>query len=124
MEYSLIAEEMNKSQEENFRKVPYNQRALLLPHCLNEDYKKELGSYASNLGYKVHVLKGGSAMIRIIQDEKPKAIVGIACFDEIDLAVKKLESIKMPYQAVMLCKNGCDNTLVDIISAKEKISLK
>jgi hypothetical protein len=119
-----LIERLNQEKEEKFRQVPYSERALLLPHCLNEEYKKELKSYSEQLGYKVYILKGGSAIRKIIESEKPKAIVGVACPLEAEMALTRIIPKEMPYQAVLLSTNGCEDTLVDILKAKEKISLK
>jgi hypothetical protein len=52
--------------------------------------------------------------MRIIKNARPKAILGIACYDEAMMALAKTSEYGIPTQAVLLRKAGCVNTKVDL----------
>ena len=66
--------------------------------------------YAKKEGYDVYILPGASCLSKIFQKERYEGIVGIACTDEIKLAVKSLMKLKIPCEAIPLLKNRCSGT--------------
>ncbi|MCA6070887.1 MAG: DUF116 domain-containing protein [Endomicrobium sp.] len=121
----------NSFQVKKFASVPFNQRVVFTPHCMRnvvvctavekDSYYicKECGSCKINdisklvnsLDYKaLYVVKGGRAIGKIIKEQKPKAIVGIACFFEGDQAFKMLKEENVAVQFVPLTKDGCAAT--------------
>lgn len=134
----------NKLNEPAFKKVPFEERILFLPHCLrntknckatyNEEGLqcalcgscsiKQLIELAKEKKYKgVFVVPGGSLVVKIVQKIRPKAIVGVACNDEINLAMTKFRGFGTPGQAVLLLRDGCTDTAVNIDEVKEKLDL-
>lgn len=136
----------NKLTEPRFRRVPYNERILFLPHCLRNlekcraKYGEEglvcegcggckiaaMRKMAKELGYAgVFVAPGGSMVIKLIKKYKPKAVVGVACNDEINMAVDKLkEEGNIPAQAVLLLRSGCKDTDVNMDEVWEKLVMR
>ena len=133
VQYTSIQVE-NSLFKEFFLKVPRSERVLFIPHCMrdaknciapiDEDgyHCKKCGrcpiakitEEAERLGIKWYMCGGGSQVVNIIQREKPKAIIGIACYNEIQMALEKLRTANIPIKAVMLKKSGCLNTEVDL----------
>jgi hypothetical protein len=112
-------EALNSVQREAFLAKPISDRVLFLSHCINKPKRAAIKEYAEDLGYKVYIVGGGSIVKKRIVAEKPGAVVGIACFDEIQMASEKLA---IPYQVVLLDRDGCENTDFDMETAREVLS--
>ena len=130
----VYVEMQNRINKKNFSKVPYNERALFLSHCLKDSEKCKAGmsengiiceecgfcdiskikQEAEKLGYKVYIVPGGSMVFKIIQRTEPKACVGVACYYELEEAFEKLTIVGMPFQGIPLLKDGCRDTEVEI----------
>jgi hypothetical protein len=127
-----------------YKAVPKKDRVIFLPHCLRNI--KECKMPVDEDGYhclkcgkcvicdiveecdknnmKYFIVGGGSQVINIVNKHKPKAVMGIACFNELQMAIEKLGGgKKFPGQGVMLKKDGCVNTQVDMDEIKEKIDM-
>ncbi len=134
----------NNLQRENFEKA--ETKALLIPHCARSymdrkcmaDFNPEIPSYTCNgcqddclvnnvmklgkeRGYDVFVIPGGSCAEKILRDKKYKAVVGIACGSELKMALGLLKKLNIPGQGVMLTKNGCANTKLNLETLKQVI---
>lgn len=104
-------EEINSAQKETFEAVPISERILFSSHCIRKDIAEQIESLAKELGYRYVKAGGGSIVRKKIEQENPKAVIGVACFREIEAIIGEL---KIPYQAVMLDQDGCKDTVVDI----------
>ncbi len=129
----------NELNREEFSKVPYDKRALFLPHCLRHAKLCEarvngvgyecrecgrckiygLKKEAEKLGYKVYIVPGGSMVFKILKKTKPKAVAGVACYFELEQAIEKLSRAGIPHLSVPLSKDGCKNTKVDVKSVMD-----
>jgi len=140
----------NSLSEEHFLKA--NKRALFLPHCCRKymdarckaDFDLETSSYLCNHcsndciinrstklakkeNYDVYILPGASCIRKIFQKNMYDGIVGVACTDELKLAIDILGQFNIPAQGVPLIKNGCSetqfnfDTLQKIIKRDKKI---
>jgi len=132
----------NLVDKEKFSKA--RRRALFLPHCARKymdnrckaSFDPSTPSYrcsgcsedclirqatelGARKGYDVYVLPGGSCVEKILRNGKYEAVVGVACGEEIKLAVPLLEKMGVPGQAVPLIKNGCANTKFNIQTLRE-----
>jgi hypothetical protein len=110
-------------------------RALLLPHCSRKymdnrckaSFDASIPSYtcahcsedclinkaerlARTKGYDVYVIPGGSCISKILKTNRYEGVVGVACGEEIKMAVDALDSMNVAGQAIPLIKNGCANT--------------
>jgi hypothetical protein len=96
-------------------------KLLFLPHCLREDYKIKLKEEAEKKEYKVYIAHGGSIVKKILSGfSKIDRIVGIACNDEIKLALeytKPLAESGTIIKTINLSKDGCKDTEVDLSSS-------
>lgn len=134
----------NKLNEYGFKAVPYPERALFLPHCLRNSKECKAGyndeglqckrcgkcdihsliSLAEEFGYGgVFIAPGGSMVQKLIKKYKPKAVVGVCCYHEANLAFDALKGTGIYAQAVLLLQDGCRDTKANIVEVKEKMSL-
>ncbi len=135
----------NSVYEPEFRKVPFKKRILFLPHCARNSEKckatsnregfecKSCGAcgiceakkIAEDLGYKkIFIVPGGSMVKKLLLKYKPRASVGVCCFDEALLAFDMLKGTKIIPQVVLLLKDGCKDTIINIPLLEEKLSQK
>lgn len=134
--------------EDLFIKTEKQERAIFLPHCLRplklcqaeefarydrckQCYECNIGDivdFAVNQGYrkdKICIVGGGSVIPGIIQELHPRAIIGIACINDIRDYVEfykkgQRDGIKLPpTQMSLLLSYGCKNTYCDLDEIKE-----
>jgi hypothetical protein len=120
----------------NKEKVRAEKKKLLfLPQCLRKQgCKAKLGERGFECNscseecqiYKIKrmthmpcfIMPGGSMVARIIAEEKPCAVIGIACLKELELGVVECEKQGVPSVGMPLLSEGCINTLVDLNEVK------
>ena len=134
----------NVAFESDFKKIPFDERALFLPHCsrnvkvckaTSDDdglHCKQCGGcdvdkavkIAKKLGYKqIYMVPGGSMVKKILEKYKPKAAVGVSCFHEAVMAFELTKQVNIIPQAVLLLKDGCKDTQINLKLLEEKLSL-
>lgn len=119
-EQEAYVQKINDEQKDRFALIPFSDRVLFLSHCITKKLKEEIRQYAEELGYKVHVVGGGSIVYKIMKREKPKAVAGIACIPELEMAVAKT---KLPLCIIRLDTDGCKDTSVDLEKVKKALSV-
>ena len=138
----MIVEIRNRLYTPYYTSTPYNQRMLFLPQCLRSPkcpapldaegiQCKNCGrcgickikEEAENLGYKVFIAPGSTLMKRMVKKYKPKAIIGVGCHMEVEEGMAALAAYGVPAQGVILDRDGCVNTRVDVLKLMEKIRI-
>lgn len=114
-EKKSVVETMNRAQRAAFLSHPVSDRILFVSHCIRRDKRDAVKAHAEELGYRVYIVGGGSIVRKRIVSEKPGAVVGIACFDELRMAT---DNIDIPYQIVLLDRDGCEDTDFDMDAAR------
>jgi hypothetical protein len=135
---------MNQENQDEFQKVPPEERVVFVPQCLREpDCKAPLSEHgyvcqhcnvncqvhqitqaANRLGYKgVYILPGGSMAQKIIDFSKPHAILGIACEKEALLGGLLLKKLGIVGRGILLFRDGCVNTLVKVADVLKILGL-
>jgi uncharacterized protein len=143
MQYTHV-ELRNAVYEPEFKQIPFNKRVLFLPHCARHSKKckatsdgeglecKHCGAceishaikIAEKLGYKkTFIVPGGSMVKKLLKKYKPKASVGVCCFDEAQLAFDMMRSTKIIPQVVLLLKDGCKDTIMNMPLLEAKLNL-
>ncbi len=130
----LYVELQNSIHKEAFDSVGPEDKVVFIPHCLRSSKhckgKISRNGYdcrgcpaqskckafmikrkAEERGYRAFIVPGGSMTLKIIEREKPKAVLGIGCIKEL---VMGAEFINVPGQGVELLKEGCIDTDVDM----------
>jgi len=142
--YKSYAEKQNKAQSGKFASVPFEKRLVFVPHCMrNSSVCKasekdsfyicarcgackigDMARLAKELGYGgFYILKGGRAIIKIIGEQKPLAVLGVACFFEGSEAFKLTRDLNIAVQFVPLTKDGCASTDADLTEFEIKLGL-
>lgn len=128
----------NKVNQKHFRKIKAEDKILVLPHCLRhsdcqatletsgivcKDCNKcvigVLKSRGEDMGYKVYIIPGSQFLKKIVEKNKFKAILGVACYQDLNLCMMNLS--KYPVQGVPLLRDGCVNTKVDSRAVLERM---
>jgi hypothetical protein len=118
-----------------FRATPFARRMVFLPQCIRctekcaaheqaaehvcarcgECKAGEISRRGGELGYLgVHILKGGSAVARLVEKLRPGAVLGVACQFEGALGILECERQGIPVQCVPLLRDGCADTDVEL----------
>ncbi len=134
-----FAGKKNKEHADAFARVAFNERILLLPQCMRSSAEckaverafsyectgcgacdiPEIIAEARRLGYLgVHVLKGGRAVVRLIEELEAGAVAGVACSYEGLIGIMECERRGVPVQFVPLSRDGCADTEVDLDEIK------
>lgn len=79
-------------------------------HCSNDCLVNKAERLAKEKGYDVYVIPGGSCISKILNTNLYEGVVGVACGEEIKIAVDALGNMNVAGQAIPLIKNGCANT--------------
>lgn len=135
-----IVSRKNTENAAAFSKAPYARRLLFMPQCLRvlgqcvaEERAYEylcarcgacaaaaIFDKAAALGYgAVQMLKGGSAVARLLDAHTPQAVMGVACAFEAAIGMMECERRGIPVQCVLLSRDGCAETAVDLAEVFE-----
>jgi len=139
-----IVSRKNTENAAAFSKVPYAERMVFIPHCMRvvgtcraEEKASEyvcarcgacpaagILDKAESLGYgAVKMLKGGSAVMRLLDELKPRAVLGVACGFEGALGIMECERRGVVVQNDPLSRDGCADTTVDPTEVYEAMEL-
>jgi len=134
----------NSVYEPEYKKIPYSERIVFLPHCtrntkvckatVDEEgiHCKNCGAcaidsvtkIAKELGYMgVFTAHGGSMVKKIITKYNPKAVVGVCCFPEALMGIEGVKALGKIPQAVLLLNDGCQNTVMNLPLLREKMQM-
>lgn len=128
----------NKVNKNRFDSIPPEKKIIVLPHCLRaaacEATLKESGikctycnkcaigiikQKAEPMGYKVFIVPGSSFIKKIIKQNKFESVVGVACYEDLNLTMMALADFYP--QGVLLSRAGCFETKVDLKTLFEVI---
>lgn len=131
----------NKVNEKSFNQIGDKDKVLILPHCLrspkceakldstglhctdcNRCVIGVLKTKAENKGYNVFIIPGSTFLKKIAKENKFKAVLGVACYQDLNLAMMKLS--KFHCQGVPLLKDGCVCTKVDTRAVLDKMGIQ
>ncbi|MDO5835552.1 MAG: DUF116 domain-containing protein [Methanobacterium sp.] len=127
---NIGVEVRNKVNEKDFKIIEPDDTILVLPHCLrhteceakldssglvcencNRCVIGVLKNKGEQMGYKVFIIPGSTFLTKIVEKNRFKAVIGVACFQDLNLAMMKLSNFSC--QGVPLLRDGCVNTKVD-----------
>ncbi len=140
-----ITSRKNREHALPFAKTEYRDRIVFLPQCLRATGKcaareraaeyscakcrsckiAEIVERAEGLEYRaVRILKGGSALPGILKEERPAAVLGVACSLEGALGSLECERAGIPVQFIPLLRDGCADTDVDLDRVLETLEFR
>lgn len=134
----ISIEVRNRKNSKKWDEIPPSKKLIFLPHCLRSancpaklqkhgmncvecglccigQIKKESEPY----GYKIYIVPGSSFVEKIVREEKFKAVLGVACYEDLNLMMIKLADFYP--QGILLKQRGCFETKVDINEVLRKI---
>jgi uncharacterized protein len=136
----LVVEVRNRLYRDRFDRTPYEQRAMFIPQCLRSpncpapltpdgirclDCGRcgigKIKGEAESLGYKVFIAPGGSLIKRMLKKYQSQAVLGVGCPMEVKEGTEKMASYGLPVQGIILERDGCVDTRVDVVKLLEKI---
>ena len=128
----------NKVNKSRFDQIAPEDKIIVLPHCLRsakcEASLKETGikctycgkcaigiikEKAEPMGYKVFIVPGSSFVKKIVQQNRFKGVVGVACHVDLNQTMMALSNFYP--QGVLLSTSGCFETKVDVSQVLETI---
>lgn len=62
---------------------------------------------AEEVGYRVFIVPGSSFAKRILKENKCKAVLGVACYRDLNISMMKISNLPIVTQGVPLLKDGC-----------------
>ncbi len=128
--------------KEKFQSVPYTDRVVLLPQCLRSlDCPIKFSSVegaqcakcgrckivkivkkAEELGYKgSYIAPGGGFVKRILKKVRPLGVLGIGCGYEVNWGMLEVSNKGIPCQGVIILRDGCVETDLDLDLVFEKM---
>ncbi len=95
---------------------------ILMPRCLSAEQKREIRELGEKAGIGVFTATGGGEARKVILEERPSAVIGIACERDLISGIHdvapKLPTIGVPNKRP---EGPCKNTLVDVAEIKQAI---
>jgi len=148
-----LAAYMKPEAHEQLAAVPPSERMLLIPHCLRDSQRcqadntkhglackgcsphcaiNRLQQGALEMGYGgVCVAPGGTMVLEFLAQRKPRGIVAVACYKELEMGLEAVAKMgqepdwEMPAAVIVpLSRDGCVDTEVDVERVLEVIRLQ
>jgi uncharacterized protein len=95
---------------------------IIIPRCLSADQKQAIKNLGEQTGIAVFTATGGGQARKVLIQERPAAVIGIACERDLISAIHdvapKLPTIGVPNKRP---EGPCKNTTVDIEQVKQAI---
>ena len=137
--YKIGIDFYNKYYTEKFNTT--KNKILILPHCLRDlkcpaklgangiecvfCKKCPLGDIiktAKENNYKVYIVPGSTFLKRILKENKPDGVFGVACYRDLFYGMNYLSRKGVATQGQALLKDGCINTMVDVEELIERLN--
>jgi hypothetical protein len=138
----MLVQIRNSLYQEAYAKTPMNKRAVFLPQCLRnsncpakltpEGIKcvgcgqcgiSELKKIAESAGCLFFIVPGSSFVKRMVKKYQPEAILGVGCPMEVKEGTAMMASVGLPVQGVMLLRDGCVDTRINVGDLLGKMTL-
>ena len=138
---SISIQTRNDINKKKFKEIPAEKTLIFLPHCLRHrncpaTLQKDgvkctccglcsigvIKKKAAPKGYKTYIVPGSSFVKKIVYEQKFKAVVGVACHEDLNQMMMLLSDF-CP-QGILLKKTGCYETNVDVKEVLDIIDSK
>ncbi len=99
-----------------------NQRILILiPRCLTIAVQKEIKQLAQRYDCLIFTVPGGELARKIIMQERPKAVIGVACERDLMSGIRDVSSIPVIGIPNQRPEGPCKNTIVNFKDIEDAI---
>lgn len=134
----ISVEVRNNVNKKEFDAIDNKDKIIVLPHCLrhsscsaklersglectlcNKCVIGPIKEKGEKLGYSVYIIPGSTFIKGIAERKKFKAVLGVACYQDLNLAMMSLD--KFCPQGVPLSRDGCYRTKVDLKAVYERM---
>ncbi len=97
---------------------------IILPRCMHLTIREQLRSLAGRYGVRLFTAAGGNVARRIIAEQRPQAIIAVACERDLVSGVQEVGNhIPVIALANKRPEGPCQNTLVDLSDLERAIRL-
>ncbi len=136
----ISVEVRNKVNKKEFDSIDNKDKIIVLPHCLrhptcpatlersgldctlcNKCVIGVIKAKGEEIGYSVYIIPGSTFIKGIAERKKFKAVLGVACYQDLNLAMMSLD--KFCPQGVPLSRDGCYKTKVDLKAVYERMGI-
>jgi hypothetical protein len=122
---------LNHAHRRRYAAVPSARRMVILPQCLRDlecpaRLDPALGFACKKCGKcvvdkvrsldgtdKIFISPGGTFSVRILESNRPPAVLGVACPRDLFEGMAVCHSLRIPVQGIPLLRDGCIATEVD-----------
>lgn len=94
---------------------------ILLPRCLRRPIQKQIIGLAEKYHCLIFTVPGGTLARKIIKEQKPTAIIGVACERDLMSGIKDVKHIPVIGITNQRPEGPCKNTTVDFQQIEEAI---
>jgi uncharacterized protein len=95
---------------------------ILIPRCLKAEMRKEVQEMGEKAGVNVFIATGGGEARKVIREEKPSSVIGVACERDLISGISDVAP-KMP--TLGICnkrpEGPCKNTLINLDDLRKAI---
>jgi len=102
-------------------KVTRSKVVILLPRCLRRPVQKQIIGLAKQYQCLIFTVPGGELARKIIIEQKPTAIIGVACERDLLSGIKDVRHIPVIGIPNQRPEGPCKNTTVDFQKIEEAI---
>jgi len=132
---------LNRLYRRKYAAVPVKDRMIILPQCLRDlecpaPTDPRTGIACKRCGKcvidkirkldgtdKIFISPGGTFSIRILESNRPPAVLGVACPRDLFEGMAVCHSLRIPIRGVTLLRTGCVATEVDFDELSEALFL-
>lgn len=103
------------------RKISSSKIIILLPRCLRRPIQKQIISLANKYNCLIFTVPGGELARKIILEQKPSAVIGVACERDLLNGIRDVQHIPVIGIPNQRPEGPCKNTTVDYQKIEEAI---
>ncbi len=100
-------------------KAQLTEEGFQCKQCSSDCQARQIRDYVLAAGAPCFIVPGGTMVRNIIAKRKPGAVIGVACYKELEEGADECDKAGVPAVGVTLLRDGCVNTLVDVEEVKE-----
>jgi len=104
-------------------KISQSKILILLPRCLRGPIKKQIVSIADKYHCLIYTVPGGELARKIIAEQKPAAVIGVACERDLMSGIRDVHHIPVIGIPNQRPEGPCKNTTVDYHKVEDAVKV-